>query len=58
MTYAHDERPNEFDLTVATLDDPELLPPACHIWVADKLSWVIIGDGLPQFPGWKTAAET
>ncbi len=49
LTYAHEQRPGEIDLTLATLDDPEALRPACHIWVCDKLSWVVITDGLPQF---------
>jgi len=57
MTYAHDKRPNEFDLAVATLDDPELLPPEYHIWVSDKLSWVVVGDGLPQYPRWRSDGE-
>jgi len=50
LTYTHARRPGEVDITLASLDDPEALPPAAHIWVADKLSWVTIADGLPQWP--------
>lgn len=49
LTYANKNRPGEIDITLATLDDPEVLRPTCHIWVRDKPSWVVITDGLPQF---------
>jgi hypothetical protein len=49
LTYRRDGRPTEIDLTLASLDDPSLLKPQCHIWVSDKLPWVVIDDGLPQF---------
>ena len=26
-----------------------VLVPECHIWVQDKLPWVVIDDGRPQF---------
>ena len=50
ITYAHEGRPGELDVALATLDDPSLLRPACHIWVSDKLPWVATDDGLPCFP--------
>lgn len=34
---------------VATLDDPDALPPIRHIWTRNKLAWVRIDDGLPTF---------
>jgi len=49
LTYRHAERPAEIDLTLATLDEPARLVPAAHVWVGDKLSWVKINDGLPQY---------
>jgi hypothetical protein len=49
LTYAHASRPEEIDVTLATLDEPALVAPAVHVWVADKLPWVTIGDGLPQY---------
>jgi hypothetical protein len=49
ITYRHDRRPAEIDIALATLDDPNLLKPEAHIWVEDKVSWVRIDDGLPQF---------
>jgi hypothetical protein len=49
ITYRHDKRPAEIDVTLVTLDDPALLEPAAHIWVEDKLPWITIVDGKPKF---------
>jgi len=50
LTYRHEARAGEIDVTLATLDDPTLLPPRMHVWVKDRLPWVAIGDDLPQLP--------
>jgi len=50
LTYRHEGRPQDVDVTLASLDEPGRLAPQMHVWVADKLPWVTIGDGLPQFP--------
>jgi hypothetical protein len=52
--YRHERRPGEIDVTLATLDEPAALAPEAHIWVRDKLPWVRIDDGLPQFDGFRT----
>jgi hypothetical protein len=49
LTYRHAARPAELDVAIATLDDAARFPPQMHVWVADKLPWVSITDGLPQF---------
>lgn len=49
LTYAHEGRPAEIDVTVVALDEPERSVPVRHIWVCDKLPWVAINDGLPQY---------
>ena len=51
LTYRHATRPAEIDVTLATLDEAAQLAPQMHVWVADKLPWMRIEDGLPQFPG-------
>jgi hypothetical protein len=43
------ENANEFALYAGTLDDPAPLTPARHIFVAEKLPWISIGDDLPKF---------
>lgn len=49
LTYCHDRRSDDIDVTLVTLDDPSVLVPKSHIWVEDKLPYVNIQDGLPQF---------
>ena len=51
LTYRHEARPAEIDVTLASLDEVAQLAPQVHVWVADKLPWMQIEDGLPQFPG-------
>jgi hypothetical protein len=49
LIYRHDDRSGEIDVTLSSLDDPAALVPEMHIWVEDKLPWVAIADGRPQF---------
>jgi hypothetical protein len=49
LTYRHERRPAEIDVTLASLDDARALAPTMHVWVSDKLPWISISDGLPQF---------
>lgn len=49
ITYYHGARPAELDITVATLTDPAALEPEMHIWLDDKLPWVVVDDGLPRY---------
>lgn len=49
LTYQHALRSGEIDFTLASLEDPSMYAPQVHIWVQDKLSWVQINDGLPQY---------
>lgn len=56
LTYAHDARPEEIDIALATLDDARTIAPEYHIWMADALPWDRPGDGLPQYRGWKRDA--
>jgi hypothetical protein len=48
LTYQHEERPDEIDVTLASFDDAAALVPTAHIWVQDKLPWIQLADGLPQ----------
>jgi hypothetical protein len=50
LTYRNEERPAEIDVALVTLDEPARLVPQMHVWVSDRLPWLAISDGLPQFP--------
>ena len=49
LTYWHADWPNEISLTMASLDEPGLVPPVDHTWMARAVSWGKPTDGLPQF---------
>lgn len=57
LTYFHEGRAGEIDVTLASLDDPSQLVPERHIWVADKLPWVTLADGLPQYETVRESAD-
>jgi hypothetical protein len=40
---------DEIDVTVCSLEHPEALLPADHIWIEDKLPWIRPADGLPEY---------
>ena len=54
LTYRHEQRPTELDVALATLDEAARFAPQMHVWVGDKLPWVSISDGLPQFAAGST----
>jgi len=53
LTYAHRARPDEIDVSVATLDEPASLEPESHIWVSHKVPWVALDGALPRYPEWR-----
>ena len=57
MTYRRDSRPGLFDVTTASLDDPEAFPPDKEIWVEEKLGWVAMNPDRPRFAQFSTPAE-
>ena len=38
-------------VALAAFDDRNAFAPTEHIWVAEKIGWVRIDDGLPQYQG-------
>jgi hypothetical protein len=40
--------PTTLDVTVATLDQPELAPADRHIWVQSRLPWLHLDEQLPE----------
>jgi hypothetical protein len=37
-------------LTFGSLDEPDAFAPTEHIWVSSKQAWLLLDDGLPQYP--------
>ncbi|MDZ4338217.1 MAG: GFA family protein [Pseudomonas sp.] len=40
--------PHSLDITIATLDQPELAAADRHIWVQSRLPWLHLDEHLPQ----------
>ena len=49
LTYRHLDYPDTVDITTATLDDPEALPPDDQIWTVDRLSYMKHAEALPAY---------
>ena len=49
LTYRTDDHPDRIDVMTCSLDDPESVPPAFHVWVSHKLAWESVGDRLPAY---------
>ena len=37
-------------VALAVFDDRNAFSPTEHIWVSEKMRWVTLDDGLPQYP--------
>jgi hypothetical protein len=49
LTFQDTGLPDEIDITTASLDDPELVPPGDHTRTRSRLSWMHLPDGLPRY---------
>ncbi|HEY5957431.1 MAG TPA: GFA family protein [Polyangiaceae bacterium] len=49
LTFGFDDQANELDVTIASLDDPSLVPPSDHTFFRDRVSWLVLADDLPTY---------
>lgn len=42
---------DEIDVTAGSLDEPNAIEPADHIWTSSRLRWLRMEDGLPRHAG-------
>jgi hypothetical protein len=49
ITYIHEDRAGDVDITAACLDDTAMVEPKAHIWLEDRAPWIEINDELPKF---------
>jgi hypothetical protein len=54
LTYWSADRPEEIDVTICSLDEPERAIPADHTWMQDAVAWDRPADGLPQHRAFRT----
>src|SRR5207245_8566880 len=48
LTFRETARPGSVDVTVGSMDRPDGVVPAAHIWTASQLAWLRLGDDLPR----------
>jgi hypothetical protein len=49
LTFQHQDDALYIDITICSLDDPEVCAPENHTYTGDRLRWVAVGDQLPEF---------
>jgi hypothetical protein len=48
--FAWRKSPAVAGVALAAFDDRNAFAPTEHIWVSEKMDWVKLDDGLPQYP--------
>ena len=41
--------PDELDISIASLDEPERVPPEFHLFASRRIPWVQFDDALPSY---------
>ena len=49
IAYRESEGAASVDVNLASLDDPESLPPQYHVWTKSRISWFDTADDLPRY---------
>ncbi len=49
LTLDDSDWPDQLDVTICSLDDPNAIAPEHHTHGGAKLDWVGLDDGLPQY---------
>ena len=49
LTFQNDDYPEELDMTIASFDHPDDLSPKDHLWTENKINWIHLDDGLPNY---------
>lgn len=49
LTFMTTPQAEEIDVTVCSFDQPEKVAPKDHTWTEDRLPWIRLADGLPEY---------
>ena len=50
LTFQLTAHPRWVDVTVGSLDAPNAVAPAAHIWTSSQVAWLALDDDLPRHP--------
>lgn len=51
LSYRSTRHPDYFTLSIASLDEPDLVKPKYHIHTGSQVSWLVIEDDCKRYPG-------
>ena len=51
LSYRSTQYPDYFTLSIASLDEPDLVRPNYHIFTGSQVSWLVIEDDCKRYPG-------
>lgn len=58
LSFCDSRHPDYFTLTIASLDDPNLVQPTYHIYTDSQVSWLTIEDDCKRFVQSSTSGES
>jgi hypothetical protein len=58
ISFTADYIPGLIDITIGSLDDPNLIAPSLHYWESRRLSWLHLRDELPRHPEFPPQPES
>jgi hypothetical protein len=50
LTWRAADNPRLVDISIASLDKPEMVEPTLHVWTESQIAWFEIADHLPRYP--------
>jgi len=50
LTWREADNPRFVDISIASLDNPELVEPTLHLWTDSQIGWFEMADHLPRYP--------
>jgi len=57
LTWRGAAAPDEIDVTMGSLDDPNAVAPADHTYEAQRVRWLHLADSLPRYPRTRDQAK-
>jgi hypothetical protein len=57
IVFRSNRRPDDIDVTVASLDDPDRHPPDRHIWTSSRIAWLHLDENLPAHERFSAPAQ-
>jgi hypothetical protein len=57
LTWHGDAAPDEIDVTIGSLDDPDAIAPLDHTCFSQRVRWLHLDDVLPRYPSLREKSD-